>query len=169
MKKIIGLAVAASAAAMVAPVAQAQNSYIEGGYTNSTIDEDQFGIELGFGSLHGRFGYDVNKYFGGEFDIGYGVSGEDIGGVEINLATSGGIYAKAQAPLGEKFSVHARAGLAFKELDTSAGFGSGNGIGYGAGARLMVSDTVYVRADYMLEDIDDVEFSNIGVTLGFKF
>jgi opacity protein-like surface antigen len=167
MKRILGFAVAATAAAWLAPAAQAQGSYFEGGYKATTIDES--GVELNFGSLQGRYGYDFNKYLGGEMDLGYGISGEDFGGVEVNLATTGGFYAKAQAPLGERFSVHARAGLAFAEVDTSFGFGSGNGFSYGAGARLMLTDTVYVRADYMNEDIDSIEFSNIGVTLGVKF
>ncbi len=167
MKKLLGFAFAASTAALIAPAAQAQASYFEGGYRSSKVEE--LGVDLNFGSLQGRLGYDFNKYFGGEFDIGYGVSGEDIAGTEINLATTGGFYAKAQAPLGDNFSVHARAGLAFAELDTSVGFGSGNGFGYGAGAKLMVSDTVYIRADYEAQDIDSIEFKNIGVTLGFKF
>ena len=114
---------------------------------------------------------------------------DDIG--ESTSASAFNLSVKASLPL-EKFSLYARLGLSFWDLDLEAtdsavpgmvfkGGDSGNDLFYGLGAQYAISETMnigieYMEAEYGAEfdgDFDggkaDLELATVGLSLGLKF
>lgn len=179
MKTLVPALLAVSAA-FAAPAAMADDWYVDGGYSFIDIDVDTVigSADIDLGAIGGHFGYNATPYVG--------LEGEVLVGVEDEEATSDGItasvglnyligaYGKLQAPLGEKASVFARAGVVSAEAEVSAtGFGSASdtetGAGYGVGGLFHVNDRFFVRGDYTRYDVEDIEADTFMISVGLAY
>lgn len=159
MKKTILLSAAAAVLAAGAANAQESQWHLGAGYTYF----DAEGVELDVLNIRG--GYDFTQYFGVEGELLVGLGDEDVtvGAVtgDVSLDYGLGVFAKAQYPLAEQFSVYGRLGYIYHEAEANvAGFslsGDEDGFGYGVGAEWAVSGPNAVRFDYTRYDYDGAE------------
>ena len=179
MKKLVPALLAATAA-LTAPTAMADNWYADGGYAFADVDVDTgFGsVDMDLGAIGGHVGYTATPYVALEGEVLVGVKDEDWS-LDGNSASVGlnylvGAYGKLQAPLGERTSVYARAGVVNAEVDVSAtGLGSASdsdtGAGYGLGGMIDLNENIFIRGDYTRYDINEFESDTFMVGVGAKF
>ena len=173
------LLLASAAVALTAASAHAQfyqpqsgNFHLGAGY--QAVDTD----EVTFDTLTLRAGYDVNPYLGFEGDLLVGLGDEDVtfaGDVfETSLDYGLGGYVKGQLPISEQFSLFARGGYTYAEVEGSA-FGvtasdDVDGWAYGVGAEWAFAGPNAVRADYTRYDFEDGgEADGFGVSYVRRF
>ena len=174
MPRTLLLAVSASAAVLAGAstaVAQEGRFHLGAGYTFLDFDEVEFN------AVTVRGGYDFNEFFGveGELSTGLGDESVTIEGVEIDtsLDLAFGLYAKAQYPLTEQFSVFGRLGYVYAELEAEAegvggavsAEGDDNGVGFGAGAEYRFNGANAFRFEYTRYEFDDADAD--GFTLSY--
>ena len=153
------IALGVSAVALMAAPAMAQDSGLYGTIGAKTIEFDAYSVE-------GRIGYNVNPLISIEGQGSIGVSGEEQFGVETQEDYSLGVFVRASAPLGERFSVFGRVGYQLSEfgvegngIDVSEDF---DGIGYGGGVEFMLGEYSGIRAEYTAVDYGDENGVNVG-------
>lgn len=160
------LAAAAVAALFIAtPVAaQDMTTYGSIGYSNIDVDPVNLGaatIRLGARGAH----------FGGELEGSFGVQGDDVLGVDVDLSNELGVYAVAFLPVGENTDVIARVGWARVDIDTGLGGADDNGVAYGVGVQHFFNGGPNgVRADYThftLDTFDDADAWSISYVRKF--
>ena len=175
MSKSSLLAISVVAAAIcVAPSAAAQGFYIDGGYAafkgdggggdeDALLDDE---TELTLGLLGGHYGYDFSPYVGVEAEILFGVKNDSgsFSGIDydLNINALAGAFAKAQLPVGDRFTAFARAGYfgataeaSFPGLDIDSEEETDFDFAIGFGATLALTDKTYVRADLTRYGDDD--------------
>ena len=157
MKKLVPALLAVSAV-LAAPAAMADDWYVDGGYSfiNIDVDTGAGSADLDLGAIGGHVGYNFTDYLGVEGELLIGVQDEEAtqgaltASVGLNYLV--GAYGKLQAPLGDRASVFARAGIVNAEAEVSlTGFGSESdsetGAGYGLGGMFQINENLYVRGD----------------------
>lgn len=179
MKKLVP-ALFASLMVAAAPAAVAQDWYVDGGYAFIGIDADtdDGSVDLDLGAIGGHFGYNATPYLGLEGQVLVGVQDEEATAAGITASVGLnyliGAYGRLQAPLGDRASVYARAGIVQAEAEVSVtGFGtdsdSETGAGYGLGGMVDVTDRMFIRGDYTRYDIEDLEADAFMIGIGAKF
>lgn len=168
MKTILLASAAAILATAGASAQDANGFYLGAGYTY--VDGD--GVE--FDTINVIGGYDFTNYFAVEGEALFGLGDENVGGIDASLEYALGLYAKAQYPLNEQFSIFARAGYVTAELEASVGglsaSDSEDGLAYGAGAEFAFAGPNAVRFDYTRFDFDDgAESDNFGLSYIRRF
>ncbi len=141
---------------------------------------DRFSVEIGYVD----FGTYEETFFVGDGDPTCVI---DCGGEEtppvtefsIDSLTSLNIGIMGSMPWKDNISLHARAGLAMWEAEGSltdgisgdilSGSNDGDDIYFGVGARIDVSATTYLTADYWMVDADGADLSTITAGVGFSF
>ena len=175
MKRSLSLACAAITLAAAPAVAQDSGWYGDVGYQHMAIDQD--GIDADLGSIAGHIGYGITPNLAVEGELGFGVKDEEVTSlgtsVDVKLNYLVGAYGRVQAPLGENFTVFARAGVVNAEIEASAAGVSASdsetGAGYGVGGEFHFDGQNGIRADYTRYDIEDLEADAFLIAYTRKF
>jgi outer membrane immunogenic protein len=150
------LFIAASAVALIAGAASAQEGPFRVGVGYQAIDTD--GATYDAATLRGS--YDINQFFAIEGDLLVGLGSETtvIGGtpVKSSIDYGVGIYGVAQYPLADQFTVFARGGYIYADVEGSIGgvtvSSDIDGWAFGAGAEWAFAGPNAVRIDYTRYD-----------------
>lgn len=152
MKKLI---IAAIAAAALSPAALAQTDFrISGGYSAFDGDDATLGAITARGTLF------FSDYIGAEVEGHFGVSGEEIAGIDLDLDNAFAGYAVARYPAAENFEVFGRVGYGTATISGSIpGIGSADvdvdGFSYGIGAQYFFTPSIGVRGDITRFEVSD--------------
>lgn len=161
------LMIAASAAvlslAAMPAVSQAQEVYGTIGYANMEVEEADMG------AIQARLGYKFNPYVGVEGEAAFGVSGDDIIGVDVDLKHEVGVFGVVYAPVTPKADLFARVGYTAANLDTGIGDIDGDGFAYGVGGQYYFTDKDGIRLDYTRHDYEDGEADVWSIGYSRKF
>ena len=159
--KISLLVAGASLVAFALPAAAQETGwYGDIGYQH--ISADGGAVDADVGAIAGHLGYNFTENLAVEGELAAGIDDEDIGGgVSLGLNYAIGAYGRVQAPIGENFTIFARAGIVNAEFEAE-GAGvtasdSETGAGYGVGAEFHFDGVNGVRLDYTRYDIEDLE------------
>lgn len=180
MKKAILNSTIFCSIAMGSFTAVAQQPYVALDVGRSTIDLGVSGIDDTDTSFAISGGITINEHFAAE--VGY----IDFG--EISASGNGSISVGADAitfsaigilPISDKVGLTGRLGMDFWDAEAEyknvPGFGSGtesddgNDIFFGVGALIGVSDSVKLRLEYQLHELDDVDVDVLSVGASFFF
>lgn len=150
------LFIAASAVALIAGAASAQEGPFRVGVGYQVIDTDG----ATFDTLSLRGSYDFNQFFAVEGDllIGLGDESVTVGGTTFNSSIDYGVgvYGVAKYPLTEQFTVFARGGYVYADVEGSIGgltvSSDIDGWAFGAGAEWAFAGPNAVRIDYTRYD-----------------
>ncbi|HRD27663.1 MAG TPA: porin family protein [Caulobacter sp.] len=145
---MIAAATTALSVAAVPAVSQAQEAYGTIGYAN--VDADDANI----GAIQGRLGYRFNPYVGVEGEAAFGVNGDTIGGVDVDLQHEVGAYVVGFVPVTPRADLFARVGYTSSSFDTSLGDVDGDGVAWGVGGQYHFTDKDGVRLDWTRHDYD---------------
>ena len=162
--RITVLAMGSIAALGLAGTATAQDSSLNIGYQNIEAE----GVDLG--SIVGRWQLGLNEYLAVEGEISYGVTEEEVFGVDVKAGFGFGGFVVGRLPVSETGShLFVRAGYANQELEADGGnvtiSDSVDGFAYGAGGTFMFDGINGVRLDYTkFEGDDDAEADIIGLS-----
>jgi hypothetical protein len=135
------------------------------GYAYGNLGLNYYSVDVGPEDIEsvglvGRVGYQSAGILGAEVEGNLGLKNDSfaIGGTAVSggLDYSGGAFAVARMPIGDKFSVHARGGYHVADVDAEIDFGPGTLIAsdtvddfaYGVGGEYKVSERDSVRLDY---------------------
>ncbi|MFZ5670097.1 MAG: porin family protein [Pseudomonadota bacterium] len=160
---VIAAASAALSLAALPAVSQAQEVYGTIGYAG--VDAD--GADLG--AIQGRLGYKFNRYIGVEGEAAFGVSGGNVGAVDVDLKHEFGAFVVGTAPVSDQFDLFARVGYTGSEFDTSLGDVSDDGFAYGVGGQFNFTAKDGLRLDWTHHDYDigDADVWSIGYARKF--
>ncbi|MDO1558379.1 porin family protein [Brevundimonas sp. 2R-24] len=159
MRKII-LSTAALAAVAVALPAAAQSMsapsyYVNGGYGHYEAED----ADASLGAITGRFGARFTPNFGAEAEASFGVAGEEIGAVDVDLNYDAAIYAVGFLPVTPNLELLGRIGYGTTELEASTGgvsvSESESSWNFGVGAQYMFDGMNGVRGDYTRREFND--------------
>jgi opacity protein-like surface antigen len=173
----------ASAIAVAAISAQAQQTYAEIGYTAVSYEEQVAGYTAKSSpkALRGIFGYELNENLAIEGLLGFGmsdgnvkVSGQTIPGAKLKVDNLFGIYVTPKTKLAENLEGFVRAGFARAKgtvsLDGESSSDSTSGFSYGLGVRYAIDKKTFVNVDYMSYfNKSDAQATGFTVGLGIKF
>lgn len=150
---------------------------------------------VGAGALESDLGFEVLdesatgwKVFGGyrftrsiAAEAGYLDTGDaeaTIEGTDVTLNASGThVSVVASWPIGERFALHARAGIINWEAELTLDDGetsetsdaSGQDLYWGAGATFNFAERFGVRLEYEVPEIEDVDVSSISLSVLWRF
>lgn len=152
------LAAAAGIALLAGATTASAENYASIGY-NKLSAKDASDVDLG--AVTGRVGVNINPWFGVEGEASIGVDDVSVtdssGTYTVEMKHELGVFAVARAPVGEGFSVFARAGYATSKFEASgpgfAGSGSSDGVAYGVGGEYDFGANG-VRLDFTRYDVD---------------
>ncbi|MGY6532062.1 porin family protein [Glycocaulis sp.] len=150
------LLLAASAVALVAGAASAQEGPFRVGAGYQVIDTDG----ATFDTVTLRASYDFNQFFAVEGDLLVGIGSENVTvgntTVKSSIDYGVGVYGVAQYPLAEQFTVFARGGYIYADVEGSVGgltvSTDVDGWAFGAGAEWAFAGPNAVRFDYTRYD-----------------
>ncbi len=173
--KLIALATTL-ATVLAAPMAANATGFYLGADIGSGKQSNQLmekADTTGVGAI--KAGYDFNDYFGAE--VRYGGVNTSSSDVELNSFTS--VYAKAQYPISESFSVYALAGTTSASLpggglevapQSGASKGSVNSASFGGGVRYAVTDSLGVSLEATrISSHDDYKLDAVMLGVDYKF
>ncbi|MEM8615515.1 MAG: outer membrane beta-barrel protein [Pseudomonadota bacterium] len=152
MKKF---AIATAAAAMLSTAAFAQLQFeTSAGY--SALDGD--GATLGAVTVRGTAFF--NAYFGAEVEGSFGVTSEEVNGVDLELGNFAAAYAVGRLPTESNFEFLFRVGYGAGEIDGGIdGFGSTSvdidGVLAGLGGQYFITPNFALRGDYTRLEVSD--------------
>lgn len=145
---MIAAATAALSVAAIPVASQAQDVYGTIGYAN--VDTG----DANLGAIQGRLGYRFNPYVGVEGEAAFGVSGDTVGAVDIDLSHEVGAYVVGFVPVTPRADLFARVGYTSSSFDTSLGDADGDGVAFGVGGQYHFTDKDGVRLDWTRHDYD---------------
>lgn len=145
---MIAAATAALSVAAIPVASQAQDVYGTIGYAN--VDTG----DANLGAIQGRLGYRFNPYVGVEGEAAFGVSGDTVGAVDIDLSHEVGAYVVGFVPVTPRADLFARVGYTSSRFDTSLGDADGDGVAFGVGGQYHFTDKDGVRLDWTRHDYD---------------
>ena len=148
------IAAAAAAALLAAPAfAQAQEVYASAGA--GVIDASP--VKLGVATF--RVGANFTPMFGAEAEGSFGISGDEILGVNFDMNTEYAAFVTLRHALGEKGTIIGRVGYATAEFETSVGpisvTDDQSGLAYGLGIQGQVGDNSAIRLDWTRYNFDE--------------
>lgn len=161
------------------PVPFKAHTYATVGAVNYEAGEDLYGVQ-------GRFGYQLNKYFGAEVEGSLGVSKDSsdvvVGATTleqtVSIENSIAGFGVLRYPLFGKVSGYSRVGYHQTELDEKIASDtavlldreySTNGLAYGSGLEYAVSPRTAVRLDYTVYDFDGPDSDAVSLAVSRKF
>lgn len=162
MKMISKIALASVLAAGLSTPAFAQDM---GGYGDigvGVVDVDGFGE---FTTVTGHLGYDFNDYFAVEGQLGFGVDGPSVSGVDVDLDYLAGAYLVVSTPMNNGFEIFGRLGYATAEVSANGFSASGDGVDYGAGFKYYFDGVNGIRGDISFQE--DANFYGLAYTRKF--
>lgn len=128
------------------------------------------------------------KFFGGyqfhdsfAVEIGYLDTGEaedSFAGETLTVSADGATASLVgMLPIGEQFSLHARLGMFFWDVEAKFDDGfttftasdSGEDLYYGVGAGMKLGETAGLRLEYEIADVEDTDVSMISLSVLFRF
>jgi len=124
-------------------------------------------------------GYQFHDSFAVE--IGYLDSGEaeeTFAGETLTISADGATASLVgMLPIGEQFSLHARLGMFFWDVEAKLDDGintftssdSGEDLYYGVGAGMRLGETAGLRLEYEIADVEDADVSMISLSVLFRF
>ena len=169
MRKLICAAVASVFLATPALAAD-EGLYVGAGVGSMSVDLGPFsGDDMGFKVLGGWM---FSPYFGAELEYIDGGSAEDLG---VAIDVSGfNASLRGALPVGEQFSLFAKVGMMFWDVDVDSaelsGSDSGEDFSWGIGAGFDFTETLGATVEYQgfeVEDTDTVDL--ISASLVWKF
>ena len=164
MKYALAAAAVAALFAVTPAVAQDMSTYGSIGYSNIDVDP----VNLGGATL--RFGM-RGAHFGGEVEGSFGIKGDSVAGLDVDLNNEIGVYAVGYLPVGENTDLIGRVGWARVDIDTTLGGADDNGVAYGVGIQHFFGGGANgVRADYThftLDTFDDADAWSISYVRKF--
>ena len=160
---MIAAATAALSAAAIPAASQAQEIYGTVGYAN--VDTG----DANLGAIQGRLGYKFNPYVGVEGEVAFGVSGDSVGAVDVDLKHQVGGFLVGFVPVSPKADLFARVGYTSSSFDTSLGDLDDDGVAFGAGGQYHFTDKDGVRLDWTRHDHDAGEADVWAVAYTRKF
>jgi len=160
------LMIAASAAvlslAAIPAAAQAQ-TYGTIGYAG--VDAE--GADVG--AIQGRLGYKFTPYLGVEGEAAFGIKGDTVSGIDVDMKHEIGVFGVLTAPVSPSVDLFARAGYTVATFDTSLGDVESDGFAYGLGGQYNVTEKDGVRLDWTRHNHDDVEADVWSIGYSRKF
>lgn len=152
--KTVLIAAAAAAALLAAPAfAQAQEVYASAGL--GVIDSSP--VKLGAATF--RLGANVTPLIGLEAEASFGVSGDQILGVNYDMNTEYAAFVTLRHAFGEKGTLIGRLGYATTEVEASAGpisvTDDQSGVAYGLGVQGQIGDSSAIRLDWTRYNFDE--------------
>lgn len=149
------------------------------GVTNYEAGEDLYGVQ-------GRFGYQLNKYFGAEVEGSLGLSKDStdlvVGGAPfeqtIGVENSVAGFGVLRYPLFGKISGYSRVGYHRTELDEKVSDAtsvitdreySTDGLAYGSGLEYSLNPRTAVRLDYTVYDYNGPDSDAVSLAISRKF
>lgn len=160
---MIATAAAALTVAAVPAASQAQEVYGNIGYANVDLDNATVG------AIQGRLGYKFNPYVGVEGEAAFGVKGDTVSGVDVDLKHEVGAYVVGFAPVSPNIDLFARVGYTSSTFDTSLGDVDGDGGAWGVGAQYRFTDKDGVRLDWTRHDYDGADADVWALSYNRKF
>ena len=149
MKKALNAATAVAAALVAAPaMAQDISWYGSAGY--QVLDDDTFN----FGAIDLRVGA-RSQHVGLELDAAFGVAGDEVLGVDVDLNHTVGLYLVGFLPVSDQFELIGRVGVANTELEVLGVSADDDSINYGIGAQWSWNENNAIRGDYTFMDFDN--------------
>jgi OOP family OmpA-OmpF porin len=124
-------------------------------------------------------GYQFHDSFAVE--IGYLDSGEaeeSFAGETLTISADGATASVVgMLPIGELFSLHARLGMFFWDVEATIDDGvntltasdSGEDLYYGVGAGMKLGENAGLRLEYEIADVEDADISMISLSVLFRF
>ena len=124
-------------------------------------------------------GYQFHDSFAVE--IGYldtGEAKETFAGESLAISADGATASLVgMLPIGEQFSLHARLGMFFWDVEAKFDDGftsftasdSGEDLYYGVGAGMKLGENAGLRLEYEIADVEDVDVSMISLSVLFRF
>lgn len=131
-----------------------------------------------------RIGANLSPNFGLELRVGAGVADDSAtielddgslvkGTVEIDNYISA--YGRLMAPLGERFTAYAMAGVTrskiTREADAYSESDSETGLSFGVGGELLLNVNTFVSVEYarLLDGDNDYDLDALSIGIGFRF
>ena len=150
--KFLKIALVASAISAFAVSAQAQDSSV---YINAGVQTYEFDTY----NIVGRLGYNFTENFGVEGEGSFGISGDEIDGVDVDTDWSLGAYLVGRYPVSEQFDLFVRGGYTAVRVEAE-GFGDSfedtvDGFAIGGGIQYNFDANNGVRLGYTYNDGDD--------------
>lgn len=159
MRKLALLAAVAAAVLAVPAAASAQEGlYVGGGYTQFSGDD------VDVGAITGRVGYRFHPNFAVEGEGSFGVVDDDIGGVDVELDNSFGVYGVGVLPVTPRVDLFGRVGYHNTEVSGGGFTAEADGVAFGGGAQWNVSDRFGIRGEYTRLEGDDDGVNTFGVS-----
>jgi len=152
MKKAL-IAAAAAATALVSAPAFAQDGKdveIYGSLGYAHYDED-----VNLGAVQGRLGARFMNYFGVEGEGAFGISDDDIAGVDVELNRQMAIYAVGFLPVSDSFDIIGRVGVGNTEIEVGGVDVDDDSINYGVGGQWSWDEKNAIRGDWTRYDFDN--------------
>lgn len=124
-------------------------------------------------------GYQFHDSFAVE--IGYldtGEAEESFAGETLTISADGATASLVGVlPIGEQFSLHARLGMFFWDVEAELDDGvtaftasdSGEDLYYGVGAGMKLGENAGLRLEYEIADVEDADVSMISLSVLFRF
>jgi outer membrane immunogenic protein len=168
MRNILIAAVACST--MLSTAGQAQEAskvYVNVGYSSLDTSVTNLGV------VGARLGYEFTPNFAIEGEAGFGITNNDIAGVEVKVDNTFGAYLVGKLPLSDSFSLLGRVGYSHLKVSAAA-FGSSasaddGSAAYGIGAQYLLDGTNGIRGDYTRYEKDGSGFNGYTVSYVRKF
>ena len=172
-------ALIALATLATAPLASAADRfwYVGAGAVESDLGLAEFDNSATGWKVFG--GYRFTRIIAAE--AGYldtGDAEETIEGTDVTLNASGThVSVVAAWPIGESFALHARAGMIDWEAEltlsdgivTQTSSANGQDLYWGAGGTFNFSETLGLRLEYEVPEIEDVDVSSISLSVLYRF
>lgn len=154
--KTVLIAAAAAAALLAAPAfAQAQDTSVYASAGAGVIDASP--VKLGVATF--RVGANFTPMFGAEVEGSFGISGDQILGVNFDMNTEYAAFVTLRKAFGEKGTLIGRVGYATAELEASVGPVSvtddQSGMAYGLGVQGQIGDSSAIRLDWTRYSFDE--------------
>lgn len=152
--------------------------YVGGQFASLKVEEDadvgEPAFDYSFTALVGRFGTSFNDYLSLEARLGFGISGDTIEGVDIDLKTMGGAYLRAGLPLESNLYPYVLLGMTEIEVEASisgrSASDSENDMSIGLGADYYFSEKMGGNLEYVnYFDKDGTSVDSLSLGLIYKF
>lgn len=121
------------------------------------------------GAIQGRLGYKFTPYLGVEGEAAFGIKGDTVSGIDVDMKHEIGVFGVLTAPVSPSVDLFARAGYTGATFDTSLGDVESDGFAYGLGGQYNVTQQDGIRLDWTRHNHDDVEADVWSIGYSRKF
>ena len=176
MKNIFIAVSAATTLAVSVPVLADPYSegtgYFGAGLSQLTFKPDGSSDDVSPSAVIGRLGYFVADQVAVEARVGFGLSDDSIGDVDVELDRLFGVYGVGHLPIDEKWSIYGLIGYTDAEATASAGgfsaTDSDSGFTLGLGAEFFITPEFGLNLEYT-RYLDESGYELSSLALGGKY